>query len=57
MGPVKEENMTNVTKLGFPAGFTWGAATAAYQIVDTHRGREVRVSTTGGQQNLTIESQ
>ena len=24
--------MTNVTKLGFPAGFTWGAATAAYQI-------------------------
>jgi beta-glucosidase len=32
MGPVKEENMTNVTKLGFPAGFTWGAATAAYQI-------------------------
>src|ERR1700744_2935567 len=32
MGPVKEENMTNVTKLSFPAGFTWGAATAAYQI-------------------------
>src|SRR5579863_8571436 len=36
MGRVKEENMTNVTKpgepLGFPAGFTWGAATAAYQI-------------------------
>jgi beta-glucosidase len=36
MGRVKEENMSNLTKsgepLGFPPGFTWGAATAAYQI-------------------------
>src|ERR1700679_3042058 len=32
MGPVKEENITNVTKCGFPPGFTGGAATAASQI-------------------------
>src|ERR1700723_15301 len=41
MGRVKEENMTNITKPGLPAGLTWGAETAAYQIegaVDVEEG-------------------